>query len=828
MKINSLTISNFRGINGEFELEPKTENVVIVGPNGSGKSSVIAAIDFLLTGSIRELSGEGSQSLTETRHGPHIDSDPTDAWVEGEFMLNGDSLTVRRSVSDRTNPSIGRDDDDEEEFGEDFESVTRAAERGLHLLSRDEILDFITAQAGSRSESIRSLLDLQNVQSRRLALDNAAGYFENEANRLEREADRLREDLYTALESESDSDDSVLQLVNDLREDLGGNELTNLDEQFDSDIDSPSRRVIASPLLRSDGRQRIEELQEWFDTDVEDFLEADEAYREQWNEIDIEGEARRDLKRQRLVELGKEAIDDDAERCPLCLNEWDPEELRENLSERLEEAEELQKKLDELEERRDAAQQSLTDVRVVAESLHETLTGVDEFDGEPLEEFVELVQDWEDAYNQDLLSKPPKDEMTKDDRDALLRPDDLQSMLEELDQHISSGPELDELESAWSNLQAANQRYDEMHSNSRNAAEYRRVAQDVRTTHQKFVEARDSVLNRIYDEIEDKFERYYTTIHTDETDFGAGLDPTETGLEMEVEFYDRGQHPPHALHSEGHQDSMGICLYFALYDWLQEQEEISIMMLDDVVMSIDSEHRRPLARLMASEIAEDHQLFITTHDDLWHRHLRSSGVVNSNGVVQFSDWNIEDGPKIIDRPEMEWETIEEELNDGNVSIAAHQTRRMAEWFLREACDRLDGKVPFKANSQWNLGDFQQGVISRYKSLVKSAKASADSWNRDMRVSHFEELDNKMTEISERISHDGAALNPNVHWNETESEFANCTPGELRPAINVYRELYEMLWCNECDSCLRVVKDGHTDDSVKCNCSSVNWNLRMND
>lgn len=824
MKIDRLTISNFRGVNGEFDLEPGTENVVIVGPNGSGKSSVIAAIDFLLTGSIRELSGEGTQSLTTNRHAPHIDAEPDDAWVEADLVANGSSITVRRTVGDRRNPTI-ECDDEEHDLSSAFDSIASAANRGLHLLSREEILDFITAQAGTRSESIRSLLNLRHIQDRRLALDNAAAHFENEADRFEREASSHREDLYSALDSDLGADASLIDLINELRDALGGGEIANLDESFHAEIDSPSRRVVASPLLRSDGRQRLEQLQGWFETDVEEFLDADEEFRAQWREMEADDEAIKNLERQQLVKLGREAIEDEVERCPLCLKDWDPGELEELLTDRIENAKELQRELDELEERRNAAQQLLTDVRIVAESLSETLSDVDRFESSPIDEFIEIVRGWEDGYDDGLLSPPPHSEVTTDEREDLLKPPGLESMLGVIEDHISEGPVLDELEEAWQNLQAANRRYDQMLSYSRRAAEYRRVADDMRSVHQKFISARDTVLNRIYEEIEEQFETYYTSIHADESDFEVGLETTETGLDMEVDFHDRGHHPPHALHSEGHQDSMGICLYFALFNWLQDQEQISVMMLDDVVMSIDADHRRPLARLMASELAEDNQLFITTHDDLWHRHLRASGVVTSNNAIQFSGWDIEEGPKVLDRPEMEWQTIEAELEAGNISIAAHQTRRMAEWFLREACDRLDGKVPFKANSRWTLGDFQGGVISRYKSLARDAKNAADSWGQKERVEYFEEVDDRMTDIADRVSMDGAALNPNVHWNEAESEFAHCTPAELEPAVEAYRDLYEALWCDDCESCISVAQEGHTDVNVRCNCASISWNLR---
>ena len=50
----------------------------------------------------------------------------------------------------------------------------------------------------------------------------------------------------------------------------------------------------------------------------------------------------------------------------------------------------------------------------------------------------------------------------------------------------------------------------------------------------------------------------------DEPDFSAELKPEEAALNLEVDFYGRGKYPPNAMHSEGHQDSMGICLWLAL------------------------------------------------------------------------------------------------------------------------------------------------------------------------------------------------------------------------------------------------------------------------
>lgn len=820
MKIERLTISNFRGVKGQLELEPNQENVVLVGSNGTGKSSVIAAVDFLLTGSINELTGEGARHLSEKRHGPHVDVAPEDSWVEGKFRIGGQSATVRRELVTRDNLAVKNKDDD---VPDGFEAMADAADRGLHLLSRDELLDFITAKDGTRSERVRSLLNLQHVQDRRLALDNAATHFETQADKLERESETKRSGLRSVLEIDS-KNSLVLKRVNELRTELNGDKMSSLhQESFREGIESPSQRVVSSPLLRSDGRQLITELQEWIESGADEFLEINTKYQNAWEAIDADQEAIQALQRHQLIKLGWDAVDPDAEQCPLCLRDWDTENLTEHLNERLEAATELKENFDDVEPQRDKSQKHLTNIRVVAESLKEILSQIKQFDEEILNVFVANISEWEDGYDGDLTDSPPKKNLSKKDQEKMLRPDDLQSLLENLQTHIEDRPQLDELESSWNTLSDAETRYSEMIDVSRKAGEYRRVATNTRQVHAEFIDARDTVLNRIYDEIESRFEKYYTALHGDEAEFSMSLKPTETGLNVEVGFFERGQHPPHALHSEGHQDSMGICLYFALCDWLKEREGLSIMMLDDVVMSIDAEHRRPLANLMATDIADEYQMFITTHDDLWHRHLRSAGVVNSSNAVQFSGWNIESGPQTLDRPEMEWETISELLDEGNTSMAAHQTRRMAEWFLREACHRLDGKVPFKANSEWNLGDFKDGVLSRYKDLIGKAKAAEDSWNRG--IDHLEELENRTKDIARRVDEDGAALNPNVHWNEAESAFANCTASELEPAVAAYRDLYQLLWCDTCDSCVRVVTEGSSDVNVRCSCNKTNINLR---
>ena len=88
MKLLGLTVKNIRGL-PDLHLQLDAKNIVIWGPNGSGKSCVVDAIDFLFTGRISRLMGEGTSRITLARHGPHVDHDPKSAVVTATVRLDG-------------------------------------------------------------------------------------------------------------------------------------------------------------------------------------------------------------------------------------------------------------------------------------------------------------------------------------------------------------------------------------------------------------------------------------------------------------------------------------------------------------------------------------------------------------------------------------------------------------------------------------------------------------------------------------------------------------------------------------------------------------------
>jgi hypothetical protein len=304
----------------------------------------------------------------------------------------------------------------------------------------------------------------------------------------------------------------------------------------------------------------------------------------------------------------------------------------------------------------------------------------------------------------------------------------------------------------------------------------------------------------------------------DENGFSAKIEPEGAGLNLEVDFYGRGTHPPHALHSEGHQDSMGLCLYLTLVERLN-QGLIDLVILDDVVMSVDAEHRRQLCNLL-EQFFPDRQFLITTHDRTWANQLRSAGVVNLRETLEFRNWSVDSGPEVYYVADIMWERIEVALKEGNIPSAAAQLRRGSEEFFGMVCDALQVPVTFKLSGQWELGDLLLPAVEQYRELIEKAQKAAKAWGNDEGVLKLQEIDSVRSEVYKRTFAEQWAVNPNVHYNF----WANFSEQDFRPVVEAFRDLYDLFVCSKCGGMLRLATVDKKPANVRCDCEKVSWNL----
>jgi wobble nucleotide-excising tRNase len=168
----------------------------------------------------------------------------------------------------------------------------------------------------------------------------------------------------------------------------------------------------------------------------------------------------------------------------------------------------------------------------------------------------------------------------------------------------------------------------------------------------------------------------------DESHFEAEMKQDKASLDFKVDFYKRGKFPPGAYHSEGHQDSMGLCLYLALMKHLQA-DNFTFAVLDDVLMSVDTGHRREVSKMLRSEFP-DTQFVLTTHDPVWLKYMQTAGLVEAKNQIRFRKWSVEMGPSVWVNSDV-WTEIDEAVTDNRIKDAAATLRNYLEYIMGEIC-----------------------------------------------------------------------------------------------------------------------------------------------
>ena len=435
---------------------------------------------------------------------------------------------------------------------------------------------------------------------------------------------------------------------------------------------------------------------------------AIETLEQRISEISAAAGLAREIARRELTSLGLHLLDGDA--CPLCDFVWPPGDLEARLAERLRTADQGQSIHDDI-------RSSLQTLSSHATSLRSALMYFLEVASEKLGVATSAsLADWgrrlevlESGFGERTTDST---EELPPDIAANLAPAQLSRTLPELISDWQKGEEKagpSPSQTAWDSLTRLEEHLSRLESEREELRRCERIQKMATQLTSAFQAAREEVLDRLYEDVRGRFVELYRSLHEDhEADFDAIMQPSETGVEFKVDFHGRGVHPPHALHSEGHQDSMGICLYFALAERLTKGL-INLVVLDDVMMSVDIEHRRDLCRLLSSAFA-DKQLIVTTHDRTWAHQLRSERVVTGRDSVQFYGWDVSTGPRVSFAGDV-WDEIEADLETGEVPTAGHRLRRSAEEYFASVCDALQAPVPFRLDAQHDLGDFAPAAIN---------------------------------------------------------------------------------------------------------------------
>lgn len=819
IQIESIHIENFRGIK-QLNLNLARKNFAVTGPNGAGKSGVVDAIDFALTGNISRLTGEGTGGLTLKEHGPHVDARATPKAAVVRLSVHIAALnraaTIERNLAAPNAPKISPN------IPEVADVFSRIASHAEAVLSRREIIKYVLAEPGRRSKEVQALLKLESVERFRTTLTSTSNKLRSEYDAAEAEADAAGRDLAGALNIPKATIAATLEAVNDRRTLLGLASLPDLQPErlLTEGIVEPAALAAAAPTTtvnKALAAQEVDLLGATFDGGWSRDVTALEIAQlvAKLDELAGAPDLLLALRMHSFVETGLKLVDHDA--CPLCDTSWAVDDLRAHLRGKLERAGEAKKIVEHV-------QALVAKIRVAISNLVRLLSAGSRHAASLGEDAVaEQLTKWASERGNRVAAF--------DDIGALVSlrdtlrdgwftpPAELASVLDKLKARISAVPEASSLDQAKSTLIIAQDRLSRYRQRRREAQRKKTAADAAKSLVIAYGDAVEAVLGSLYQRVEAEFARLYAVINPeDEAGFKARLAPTPGKLLLEVDFYTRGLFPPGAYHSEGHQDAMGLCLYFALMREVLGPDFIFVV-LDDVVMSVDMGHRRALCELLKKEFATT-QFIITTHDPVWAKFMQTTGLVPPGNAVQFRQWSVDHGPSVSEEGDV-WSDIERKAAENDISGAAAALRRHLEYVSAELAERLGASVQFRGDAQHELGDLLPSVIRRAKDLLERAKKVALAWQRHEEARSIEDRLADFSAKAQKSNAEQWAINKTVHYNE----WAVLTPGEFRAVAHAFRALLEALRCAKCSEWLRLSPPRGEADSVRCECGEISLNVR---
>jgi len=812
--VKNIEVFEFRGIR-HLKIDFKGKNFAVCGKNGTGKSGIVDALEFGLTGNISRLAGSGTGAISLKEHAPHVDSRSNPAKsrviITAFIPTLNKEVVIERNVNDIQNPIV------KPATADVLKVLKEVEDHPEFTLSRRELIKYVISAPGDRAKEVQALLRLEKVETLRTVLQRIANADKKEIAPLKKQKDEAKQQLITALDIPDLATEKILSAVNERRQQLGLPKLTEISSttSFKDGLTVISDKAvnISKPHALTDIDNLKASLKTYKDTIGSEALKALKGKVQVLSESQL---LLTGLTRENFLRSAIALVENDF--CPVCDSELGIEEIKNIVQTKLKAFEAVSKERKEIEKEIEPyceiIRKLLVDIRAVKEYAALFKPAIDT---KELGAFTVQIQ----LHLSKLMAFLPITDLIDSLNVYGEVSKEVNTLVETIESAVRLIPEPSLQDAARDYLIIAQEKLDNYRniaSNHKQAEDKEKISSTVSETYGKVV---TSTLEGLYKDVETNFIELYRFINSDdEGGFTAQLTPSIGKLGFNVDFYGRGYFPPGAYHSEGHQDGMGLCLYLALMTHILG-DNFTFAVLDDVLMSVDTGHRREVCKLLKEKFPKT-QFILTTHDDVWLKHMKTAGLIQGGSSMQFRKWDVDNGPNEWNDKDV-WGEIDNYIKIDDVRGAASLLRHYLEYVSADISHKLRAKVEFRGDAQFMLGDLLPAATSQYTKLLDDAEKAATSWGKSELAKELSEKKTQFKELVTKSNVEQWQTNAAIHYNE----WANLEANDFEPVAIAFKNLIDALCCpeNNCKSVLYVIPERGERDTVRCACGAININLK---
>ena len=775
IKIKKVHIRAFRGI-PELELELNGRSLLLQGENGTGKSSIVEAIEFFFTGEVSRL--EGIKGLSLRRHGPHVNFTHDD--VNVEITFDPGNVSLNRDFSSAPSPP------------DQFNDYFQITQKGTFILRRSQILEFIMSQPAERFRAIGSIIGIEPLDNVELEMMRLRDELKGKVTSKEEEIKRLIGELSHIIGKDITSVADVLPALNEILKKANLPMINSLEE-----VDKHAEEMLKT-VKKAESIDKIGAINEILKITNIPFISQEivselEALNEHVKHL-LQDQVRVELSVADLLESGRKVIEQEKmEICPLCEQKIDRERLLSRIENRLKT---LQKLSDKAAEIRRNSVLVIDNLREIVGKIRFTISKIELFPElskekgilldkpDLLEGFIKKIES-----AKDLKNEIPVQEIRQQKEEINELGYFISKKCNELLDKIGLTEKEKKVLEVVRLIEQARSKVRDILTVSSEHQTYQKYCKLAEKIYTAFSDTKKSKIQEVYNTIQGDMQRFYSMLHPNEPHRNIELKVAlgrRASTEMKIESFGREGEDPRALTSEGHLDSLGLCIFLAFVK--KFNEGCPLVILDDVVTTIDANHRDKIAELLLREF-KDYQLIITTHDSIWYEQLiNSQRALNVQGNfinMEITSWDVNTGP-VISPYKPRWERILGKLRNNDKTGAGNECRIYLEWLLKEICERLEVPIPFKRSGRYTVTELFDPAEKRIKDKLKDGDLRRDLLDkfRHLRGTSF---------MGNLLSHD----NP---------EIGSLSIEEVKSFCNAVHNLHEAFLCPECGRVLQYFKD----------------------
>lgn len=597
MKLSSLYIKSFRGATKPFTLNfSQSKNITLVyAENGNGKSTIADALACLCTNKLGSLDDKSDADFSYLKSLGASNSDLL-------IRLKTDTGTYEATLANTSN------------------KILKNPEGGLpklKALRRAQITSFIDDRPSERYKVLSYFIDVSGIQKS-----------ESELKRL---ISSLEGDLERNVKSLSDANTTLATIW-----EKEGKPLATLDAWIQAEVSKDNTKQAAELQLNSGVLrvwQSFQAIVETIRQEKEKFTKASKSFSDADANLKTYQEKHGAGEKDLLALLNETksflTVKTSVDKCPVCGKENKKEHLLKHVEEQIGKLHELAK-----------LTKAFNDTKKEKDQLLQRLKGLIDPFNKGVIQFKTEASKLADFTFSAILNEISAEKDTKENYDNFIKVQaDASAEIKKLQELTDSiGKSLASSNSIKSNHATIVQLTNKCEDLTALLGLAKPALTTLETSRKEFI---DNELQSISGEVE----AMYNKIHPNEGLGGVKLFLNRTfqsSLSLTANFHSVTDIAPQSVYSESHLDTLGICIFIALAK--KESNKDVILVLDDVVMSVDEKHLDRIIDLIHEESPNFAHVIVSTHYRPWRERYRNNRAPNSNvHFVELRGWTRERG-----------------------------------------------------------------------------------------------------------------------------------------------------------------------------------------